>query len=107
MPNSACHDPLHAIETASVDVLRNLQLQRMKKTLRHAYGNSLMYRDKFDASGVHPDELVSLEDLVKSLIDISPFRVQPGQPPMSVGLSRLSSDGLLESEFAVGNTPFT
>jgi len=81
MPNSACHDPLHAIETASVDVLRNLQLQRMKKTLRHAYGNSLMYRDKFDASGVHPDELVSLEDLVKfpfttkqDLRDNYPFR---------------------------------
>ena len=81
MPNSACHDPLHAIETASVDVLRNLQLQRMKKTLLHAYGNSLMYRDKFDANGVHPDELVSLEDLVKfpfttkqDLRDNYPFR---------------------------------
>jgi phenylacetate-CoA ligase len=81
MPNSSCHDPLHAIETASVDELRNLQLQRMKKTLQHAYENSMMYRDKFDASGVHPDELVSLEDLVKfpfttkqDLRDNYPFR---------------------------------
>jgi hypothetical protein len=33
-----------------------LQLKRLKATLRHAYANSPVYRAKFDAAGVHPDD---------------------------------------------------
>ena len=52
-----------AIETASTDELRELQLSRMAQTLRHSYDNVAHYRQSFDAAGVHPDDLKSLEDL--------------------------------------------
>ena len=57
--------PLEPIETASIDQLRALQLQRLKQTLAHAYANSPVYRAKFDAAGVHPDDLRTLSDLAK------------------------------------------
>lgn len=56
---------LEDIETASIDELRSVQLQRMKKTLQHAYQNSAVYKKKFDNAGVHPDDLKSLADLAK------------------------------------------
>ncbi|MCP4768267.1 MAG: phenylacetate--CoA ligase [Gammaproteobacteria bacterium] len=58
-------DELEPIETASIDELRALQLERMQWTLQHAYANVPMYQQKFDAAGVHPDDLKSLEDLAK------------------------------------------
>ena len=54
---------LDAIETASRDELQSLQLERLRWSLRHAYDNVAHYRRTFDAKGVHPDELKSLEDL--------------------------------------------
>ena len=65
MSNQHCFDPLHDIETASVDELRALQLQRMKASLQHAYDNIPAYKVKFDEHGVHPDDLQSLEDLAR------------------------------------------
>lgn len=53
------------IEHASQDELRALQLERMKWTVRHAYENVAHYRKKFDAMGVHPDDLKTLEDISK------------------------------------------
>jgi phenylacetate-CoA ligase len=57
--------PLDAIETASVEELRALQLKRLKATLAHAYANSPVYKAKFDAAGVHPNDCHSLGDLAK------------------------------------------
>ncbi|TWO70445.1 phenylacetate--CoA ligase [Caenimonas sedimenti] len=57
--------PLEPIEKASIDELRALQLKRLQSTLRHAYSNSPAYRKKYDAAGVHPDDLRSLADLRK------------------------------------------
>ena len=56
---------LDAIETASLDELRNLQLQRLKQTLQQAYTQSSVYKKKFDDAGVHPDDLHCLDDLNK------------------------------------------
>ena len=53
------------IETASIDELRGLQLDRLKTTLQHSYDNVEHYRQSFDAAGVHPSEVTSLEDLAK------------------------------------------
>ena len=53
------------IERASRDEIAALQLARMKTTLAHAYANVAAYREKFDAAGVHPDELKSLADLAR------------------------------------------
>ena len=57
--------PLEPIERASIDELRALQFQRLRWSLRHAYDNSPVYRRKFDAAGVHPDDCQSLADLAK------------------------------------------
>ena len=56
---------LDPIEIASIDEIRALQLKRMRTSLRHAYDNVPMYRKKFDAVGVHPDDLHELSDLAK------------------------------------------
>lgn len=56
-------DRLEPIETASLDELQAVQTQRLKWTLNHAYYNVPMYRRKFDAAGVHPDDFTELSDL--------------------------------------------
>ena len=58
-------DALDAIETASEDELRSVQLQRLKWSLQHAYDNVAHYKASFDAAGVHPDDLKQLSDLSK------------------------------------------
>ena len=56
---------LDPIETASRDAIAALQLQRLQWSLRHTYDNVPHYRRAFDAHGVHPDDLKSLEDLAR------------------------------------------
>ncbi len=51
------------IETASIDELRSLQLDRLKWSLRQAYDNIDHYGDSFSEADVHPDDLTSLDDL--------------------------------------------
>jgi len=58
-------DQIEPIEKASVDALRALQFARLKQTLHRVYDHVPYYQKKFDAVGVHPDHLVSLDDLVK------------------------------------------
>jgi len=56
---------LDAIENASRDEITALQLSRLRWSLHHAYDNVSHYRKKFDAAGVHPDDLKCLADLAK------------------------------------------
>ena len=56
---------LDPIEIASRDEIAALQLERMKRSLAHAYANVPFYRKKFDEAGVHPDDLKQLSDLSK------------------------------------------
>ena len=56
---------LEPIETASRQDLQALQLDRLKWSLRHAYDHSPVYRRKFDAAGVHPDQIRSMADLAR------------------------------------------
>ena len=56
---------LEPIEQASRDEITALQLDRLRWSLRHAYDNVAAYREKFDAAGVHPDDLQKLEDLAR------------------------------------------
>ena len=53
------------IETASLDELRTLQTERLQSTLRNAYANIDHYTRAFDAAGVHPDDVTSLDDLAR------------------------------------------
>jgi phenylacetate-CoA ligase len=56
---------LEPIETAPVDELRELQLDRLHWSLQHAYDNVPHYRTSFDAAGLHPDDVKTLADLAK------------------------------------------
>jgi phenylacetate-CoA ligase len=56
---------LESIETASIDELRALQLERLRWSILHTYENVLHYRKKCEAAGVHPADLTHLEDLAK------------------------------------------
>ena len=62
---TASRFPLEPIEKASIDELRALQLERLQKTLAHAYAHSPVYQAKFDAAGVHPDDCKTLADLAR------------------------------------------
>lgn len=61
--NSTSSAGYEAIETASIDELRNLQLQRLKDTLHHSYSNVAHYRQSFDLAGSSPANLRDLDDL--------------------------------------------
>jgi len=58
-------EDLDPIEIASRDEIAALQLQRLKATLRRVYDNVPAYWKKFDAAGVHPDDLNTLADLAR------------------------------------------
>lgn len=61
-PSKADLDP---IEIASIDEIRATQLDRLKWSVRHAYDNVAMYKQRFDGAGVHPNDLQHLSDLSK------------------------------------------
>ena len=64
MPRATPADTnLEPIETASVDELRALQLERLQRSVRHAYDHVPHYRKVFEAAGVHPDDVKQLADL--------------------------------------------
>ncbi|RVU22945.1 phenylacetate--CoA ligase [Streptomyces antnestii] len=52
-------------ERLSREELREQQLTRLRATLRHAYDNVELYRRKFDAAGVRPEDCRTLEDLAR------------------------------------------
>ncbi|GAA0917886.1 phenylacetate--CoA ligase PaaK [Streptomyces thermoalcalitolerans] len=52
-------------ERMTREQLRELQLDRLRATLRHAYDNVEQYRKKFDEAGVRPEDCRSLEDLAR------------------------------------------
>jgi len=57
--------PLEPIEKAPLKELKSLQLERLQRSLKHAYDNVPHYRRKFDAAGVKPADCRSLGDLAK------------------------------------------
>ncbi|MEY9967913.1 phenylacetate-CoA ligase [Streptacidiphilus sp. MAP12-16] len=54
---------LDAGERMGAEELRAHQLTLLQQTLRHAYDHVELYRKKFDAAGVTPDDCRTLEDL--------------------------------------------
>lgn len=65
MRNKPDKASLESIETASVDELQSLQLERMQQSIRHTYNNVASYRAKCEVSAVTPDDLQSLADISK------------------------------------------
>ena len=51
------------LETQSRASWERLKLDLLQRHLRHAYAGSPYYRTTWDAAGVHPDQVKSLDDL--------------------------------------------
>ncbi len=51
------------IETAKREEIRALQLERLKKIVAYAYERVPMYRQKFDAIGLKPEHIRTLDDV--------------------------------------------
>ncbi|WP_369220799.1 phenylacetate--CoA ligase PaaK [Streptomyces sp. R39] len=56
---------LDEAERMSREEVQALQLTRLRTTLRHAYDNVKLYREKFDAAGVRPEDCHTLADLAR------------------------------------------
>ncbi|TAL32437.1 MAG: phenylacetate--CoA ligase [Spirochaetes bacterium] len=50
-------------ESMPIKKLRELQVERLKWSLGHAYKNVAHYRQAFDKAGFHPDQFNSLDDM--------------------------------------------
>jgi len=72
-----------ALETQPREKWEQQKLGLLQKHLRHAYDNSPYYRASFDAAGVHPDQVRSLDDIRRfPLIDKQVLRGrQQAVPP--------------------------
>ncbi len=51
-----------AAETMPRKELKKLQWKRLKKQMRYIYEKSVLYRNKFQEIGVHPDKIKSIEE---------------------------------------------
>ena len=51
------------IESMPVGKMKELQLERLKWSIKHAYDNVPFYKKKFEAAGFHPDQFKSLDDM--------------------------------------------
>ncbi|MEW1847152.1 phenylacetate--CoA ligase PaaK [Nonomuraea angiospora] len=56
-------EDLDPVERVSRDELMSIQLERLQRTLTHAYQHVPIYRQKFDQAGVHPSDCKELADL--------------------------------------------
>ena len=52
-------------ETASREEIRALQSERLIKTVRRVYENVELYRRRMDEAGVRPEDIRSVDDIVK------------------------------------------
>lgn len=53
------------IETMQREDIRALQLEKLQKQVAYVYEHVAWYREKMDASGVHPSDIATLEDVRK------------------------------------------
>ncbi|HEY5718248.1 MAG TPA: phenylacetate--CoA ligase [Motiliproteus sp.] len=53
------------VETLPREQLEQLQLERLRKTLQHAYTNVPHFKQRFDDAGVKPEDLKTLKDIAK------------------------------------------
>lgn len=53
------------IETLCREQMREIQTERLRRVVRRCYENVPHYREAFDSQGIHPNDIRSLDDLVK------------------------------------------
>ena len=97
------------IETMPVEQLHELQLERMKHSIAHAYERIPLYQQRFREAGVAPSDLKSLNDIVKfpfltkqDMRDAYPYQLF-AVPPADVARIHASS-GTTGQATVVGHT---
>jgi len=97
------------LESMPVPKLKELQLERLQWSVRHAYENNAVYQRKFDAAGFHPDQLKTLDDLRRvpfltkhEMREASPFGLFA--TPMKDVVRLHSSSGTTGNATVVGYT---
>jgi phenylacetate-CoA ligase len=87
-------------ETMPRDALRALQLTRLRETLKRAYENVPLFRQKFDAAGVKPGDLKTLADITRF-----PFTVKADlRDNYPFGMFAVPRDRLLRLHASSGTT---
>lgn len=89
--------------------MRQLQGEKLKRIVAHAYSNSPFYRKRFDEYGIRPEDIRSIEDIVKlpftvkqDLRDNYPFGIMA--VPMSDIIRLHASSGTTGKPIVVGYT---
>lgn len=96
-------------ECMSRQELRELQSKKLVRMVEHVYNNSPFYRARFDAHGVHPSDIRSIDDITKlpftvkkDLRDNYPFGMM--SVPMSDIIRLHASSGTTGKPIVVGYT---
>ena len=97
------------IECMSREEMRALQGEKLKKIVAHAYQNSPFYKARFDEHGVKPEDIQTIDDIVKlpfttkqDLRDNYPFNMMA--VPMSDIVRLHASSGTTGKPLVVGYT---
>ena len=53
------------IETMPLDDLKNIQSERLVNLVKYVYENCQVYKDKLDTAGVLPNDIKSIDDIIK------------------------------------------
>ena len=87
-------------ETMSQDRLKEVQLKGLQRTVRNAYINNQFYRSKFDAMGVNPNDIKSLDDLpLLGFVDKNDLRDQ-----FPLGMLCTPEEDIREMHMSSGST---
>ena len=90
----------HDLETLDREALAKLQLERLQRIVRRVYERNRVYREKFDALAVRPDDVRSLADLTRlPTLDKSAFR-----ETYPLGLSCVAKNEIAEMHMSSGST---
>lgn len=88
------------IETISRKAMRELQLERLKFIVNYAYNNVELYRKKFDAIGLKPEHIVTLED-----IRLIPYTVKSDlRDSYPYGMAAVSMDDIVRVHASSGTS---
>ncbi|MBN2512170.1 MAG: phenylacetate--CoA ligase [Sedimentisphaerales bacterium] len=88
------------LETASIDQLRAMQSERLKTIARHVYTRNPVIRAAFEARGIGPGDIRSVEDIVKlPLMNKESFRMH-----YPLGMCCAEPNALAEMHMSSGST---
>ncbi|MFO8077096.1 MAG: phenylacetate--CoA ligase [Thermoplasmatota archaeon] len=88
------------METASRKKINEIQLKRLKKTVKDTYENVSFYKKKFKESGITPEDIKTLDDITKL-----PFTTKDDlRENMPFGMMNVSLDHCIELHASSGTT---